>query len=109
MLFADPSAVTRDMTDDMIKYKRLDGVEEALAAIRDRMVAGDDGRALASDLANISGPVHVIASKGDQIVGMPDKSALPANFKLHEIDDAGHMPHLEKAAEVNALLLAAVE
>jgi len=108
MLFADPSAVTRDMTDDMIKYKRLDGVEEVLAAIRDRMVAGDDGRALASDLANISGPVHVIASKGDQIVGIPDKSALPANFKLHEIDGAGHMPHLEKAAEVNALLLAAV-
>ena len=40
----------------------------------------------------------------DRIVGAPDEAALPAGFKVAWIAGAGHMPHLEKSAEVNALL-----
>ena len=103
LLLADPAAVTKDMIDDMIKFKRLDGVEEALSALRDRMVAGDDAAALRTDLAKIPSAL-VIASRADQIVGAPDEAALPAGFKVAWIAGAGHMPHLEKSAEVNALL-----
>jgi pyruvate dehydrogenase E2 component (dihydrolipoamide acetyltransferase) len=107
LLLADPSAVTKDMVDDMVKFKRTDGVEEALAAIRDRMLDGADARALVADLDRLPGAL-VIASRGDRIVGAPDASALPANFKTVWIENAGHMPHLEQAGEVNALLAAAI-
>src|SRR5690242_9382479 len=50
MLFSDPSLVTKDMLEDMTKYKRLDGVEDALAALRDMLVNADDAPALARDL-----------------------------------------------------------
>lgn len=107
MLFADPSLVTKDMLEDMIKFKRLDGVDEALAILRDRLVAPGDAQALAADLSNIASAT-IIASRQDRIVGVPDEGALPAGFKTIWIDDAGHMPHLEKAAEVNAALKAAI-
>ncbi len=103
MLFADPSLVTKDMIEDMLKYKRLDGVEQALATLRDRMLAGDDAAALARDLAKIP-EATVIVGSDDHIVGEPDAGTLPAGFKIVRIDGAGHMPHLERAAEVNAIL-----
>jgi pyruvate dehydrogenase E2 component (dihydrolipoamide acetyltransferase) len=108
MLLADPAMVTKDMVDDVLKFKRTDGVEEALSAIRDRLVAGEDAAALRRDLAAIPLAV-VIASKADRIVGAPDESALPPGFAVVWIDGAGHMPHLEKASEVNALLVKAID
>ncbi len=108
MLFADPSLVTKDMIEEMVKYKRIDGVEEALIAIRDRLLATEDRDALAASLANIA-RATIIASHADRIVGAPDVNALPGSFTVHWVDDAGHMPHLEKAAEVNAILTGAMK
>jgi pyruvate dehydrogenase E2 component (dihydrolipoamide acetyltransferase) len=107
MLLADPAMVTKDMIEDVLKFKRLDGVEEALSALRDRMVEGHDAAALRADLAAIPEAL-VIASRDDRIVGAPDESALPPGFKVVWIEGAGHMPHLEKASEVNNLLVEAV-
>ncbi|MBS0274200.1 MAG: acetoin dehydrogenase dihydrolipoyllysine-residue acetyltransferase subunit [Proteobacteria bacterium] len=107
MLFADPSLVTKDMLEDMMKYKRLDGVEEALSVLRDRLVNATDAASLIVDLKKIPAAT-VIASRKDQIVGAPDAGALPSGFKVIWIDGAGHMLHLEKAGDVNALLLAAI-
>ncbi len=104
MLLADPAAVTKDMVEDVLKFKRTDGVEEALSALRDRMVEGQDAAALRADLNAIPSAL-VIASKADQIVGVVDESLLPPGFTVAWIDGAGHMPHLEKSAEVNALLV----
>ncbi len=104
MLLADPAMVTKDMVEDVLKSKRVDGVEEALSALRDRMVEGRDGAALRVDLAAIPSAL-VIASRADRIVGAPDEAALPPGFTVAWIDGAGHMPHLEKASEVNDLLV----
>ena len=108
MLLADPAAVTKDMIEDVLKFKRTDGVEEALSALRDRIVEGKDSEALRNDL-NAIPEALVIGSKADQIVGAPDESALPPGFKVVLIDGAGHMPHLEKANEVNALIVDVVK
>lgn len=107
MLPADPAMVTKDMVEELMKFKRLDGAEDALIALRGRMVDGADFAALRGDLRAIPAAL-VIASRADRIVGAPDAAALPAGFKLAWIDDAGHLPHMEKAAEVNALLVEAV-
>jgi pyruvate dehydrogenase E2 component (dihydrolipoamide acetyltransferase) len=107
MLFFDPSLVTREMIDDMIKFKRIDRVEDALAKIRDRLVEGSDAAALAADLHKIP-KATIIASRADQIVGAPNAGALPSTFRIHWIENAGHMPHLDHAAEVNAILAESV-
>lgn len=107
LLLADPAMVTKDMVDDVLKSKRVDGVQEALQSLRDRMVDGADADALRRDLGSIPSAL-VIASKTDRVVGEVDESALPPGFKVAWIDNAGHMPHLEQAAKVNALLVEAV-
>jgi pyruvate dehydrogenase E2 component (dihydrolipoamide acetyltransferase) len=104
MLVADPAMITKAMVDDIVKFKRLDGVETALSAIGHQLLAQSDAKTLQADLAKIPSAL-VIASAKDQIVGTPDASALPPGFKLVLIDGAGHMPHLEKSNEVNALIL----
>jgi pyruvate dehydrogenase E2 component (dihydrolipoamide acetyltransferase) len=107
MLLADPAAMTKEMVDDVLKFKRLDGVEEALTVIRDRLVDGTDAAALRAGLAAIPSAL-VIASRNDPIVGAPDPAALPPGFRIAWIDGAAHMPHLEQAAHVNALLAEAI-
>ena len=107
MLVADPAMITKAMVDDIVKFKRLDGVETGLSAIGHQLLAQSDAKALQADLAKIPSAL-VIASAKDQIVGTPDASALPPGFKLVLIDGAGHMPHLEKSNEVNALILQAI-
>ena len=108
MLLADPAMVTKDMVEDVLKFKRVDGVEDALGVLRDRMVAGADAAALRADLAHIPEAL-IIASRTDRIVGAPDESDLPAGFRVVWIDGAGHMPHLEQASRVNQLLVDAIE
>ena len=107
MLVADPAMITKAMVDDIVKFKRLDGVETGLSAIGHQLLGQSDAKALQADLAKIPSAL-VIASAKDQIVGTPDASALPPGFKLVLIDGAGHMPHLEKSNEVNALILQAI-
>lgn len=103
MLPADPTLVSREMVEDIVKYKRLDGVEEALAKIAGRMVAGADREELQMRLASIPSAV-VIASHNDAIVGAPDEASLPSGFDVVWMDDAGHIPQLEKAAAVDEIL-----
>jgi pyruvate dehydrogenase E2 component (dihydrolipoamide acetyltransferase) len=88
----------------MVKFKRLDGVAEALSTYRDRFSTGADAAALAADLPNIPAAL-VIASKNDKIVGAPDPAKLPAGWTVVFMDNTGHMPHMEAAADVNAALL----
>lgn len=107
MLPSDPALVTREMVEDVLKYKRLDGVEDALAVLRDRLVDGADAAALRAGLASIPTAL-VITSDSDRIVGRLDPADLPAQFRVVVIEGAGHLPHIEKAAEVNALITQAL-
>lgn len=104
MLVAEPSAVTKDMVEDMLKFKRLDGVEQALRVTRDKLISPAESASVQADLSRLK-DVLVIASKGDRIVGAPDETALPPGWRVRWIENAGHLPHLEQAGEVNALLI----
>jgi pyruvate dehydrogenase E2 component (dihydrolipoamide acetyltransferase) len=102
-LFADPSLVNRSMVDDVLKYKRLDGVQGALEALRDRLFA--DGRqALALDLDAYSGPILVGWGSEDAIIPAAHADHAPARADVHVLDGIGHSPHMEAAGEVNRLL-----
>ena len=104
MLPADPGMITREMVEDVVKFKRLDGAEEALTAISRGLLEGPACEEIRALLPQ-AGRAVVIASHRDRVVGAPDEAALPPGFEVVWMDDAGHIPHLEKAAEVDAVLL----
>lgn len=104
-LFADPSLVNRDMIDDILKYKRLDGVERALRSIAEAVFAGGKQAAVLRDrLADVKVPVQAIVGTKDQIVPPKHAEGLPGSVKVHKIEDAGHMPHMEKAGEATRII-----
>lgn len=92
-LFADESQVTRQLVDDLLKYKRLDGVDKALAAVLNALLDGDaqaiDTPAL---LAGVDVPVTVVWGSSDKILPKPDAG-------VEEVE-AGHMLHMESAGDV---------
>lgn len=105
-LVVDPSAISRSMTDEVLKYKRIDGVAEALTSIAAALFPG--GRQL-GDLRETLGravmPRQVIWGRQDRIIPASHAEALPKGLPVHLIDGAGHLPHIEKSSEVNRLIL----
>jgi pyruvate dehydrogenase E2 component (dihydrolipoamide acetyltransferase) len=105
MLVADPDMVSREMIEDVLKFKRLDGVEAALnRIIDDNFGGGRQALDLTSRLGELTVPVQVIWGRQDQIIPASHAEGLPATVPVHVFDDAGHMVHMEKAAEVNDLI-----
>ncbi|WP_248323815.1 MULTISPECIES: acetoin dehydrogenase dihydrolipoyllysine-residue acetyltransferase subunit [unclassified Caballeronia] len=110
LLFANPELVSRQMLDDLLKYKRLDGVSDALRSLNGGLFAG--GRQSAQPgvkLAATEKPVLVIWGTKDQIIPAAHAKHAPEGATVRVFEDAGHMSQMEKANEVNALLKAHVE
>jgi pyruvate dehydrogenase E2 component (dihydrolipoamide acetyltransferase) len=105
-LFADESLVTRQVVDDLLAYKRLDGVAAALHTLVDTLLDGDTQRI--DSVAAIAAigdalPVTVIWGRADQII--PATQAESVAGAVHQVfDGAGHMPHMERPAEVQAAI-----
>jgi pyruvate dehydrogenase E2 component (dihydrolipoamide acetyltransferase) len=107
MLVADPALVTRDMIEDVLKFKRIDGVDAALRRMRDAMFPGGRQAVLLRDsLGKLSQPVQVIVGAKDRIIPPSHAQGLPGSVKVHVLENAGHMPHMEAASEVNRLIAA---
>lgn len=107
MLVADPGMVTADMVEDVLKFKRLDGAIAALRAIADANFAGGAQRtSLREKLGAVDVPVQVIWGEGDRILPAAHAEGLPQSVKVTTLGDAGHVPHMEKAADVNAIIRA---
>lgn len=106
MLFAPGTPVGRDMVDMVMRYKRLDGVREALEAIAEANLEGDRRiRDLHSMLPSLNVPVQAIWGEEDRVLpsGRPD--ALPeGGIAVHRLAGVGHLPHMENPAEVNRLI-----
>ena len=103
-LFADPAFVSRDMVDDLLKYKRLDGVLPALRAIADAVFAnGAQTTILVDRLAGLDVPVQTIWGEADRIIPVAHAQAVP-EARRHVLAGAGHMVHIEKPADVTRLI-----
>jgi pyruvate dehydrogenase E2 component (dihydrolipoamide acetyltransferase) len=106
----DPALVSRAMVEDVLRYKRLDGVAAAL----DRMARAwfPQGRQTLDQrpaLAALSAPVQLIWGRDDRIIPLAHAEALAGKLPVHILDDAGHLPHMEKSGEVNRLIARFIE
>jgi pyruvate dehydrogenase E2 component (dihydrolipoamide acetyltransferase) len=104
-LFADPGVVTRDFVEEVLRYKRLDGVDEALRTIA--AACFPDGRQAVDVrglVARADVPLLVIWGAADRIIPATHADAAPPSAQVHILDGAGHMPQMEHSGEVNRLL-----
>jgi pyruvate dehydrogenase E2 component (dihydrolipoamide acetyltransferase) len=107
-LFADESLVTRQLVDDLLAYKRLDGVDQALQALLATLLDGDkqradSGPAIAAIADAVPVPVTVIWGSADRVIPAAQAESV-AGAARHLVDGAGHMPHMERPAEVQAAI-----
>jgi pyruvate dehydrogenase E2 component (dihydrolipoamide acetyltransferase) len=103
MLFADPDLVKRELVNDVLKFKRLDGVDEALRKVADK-VFPDGQQADVPDLSEVSVPILVIWGSEDQIVPVSHTENVPSEARVEILEDTGHMPQMEAAGQVNRLV-----
>ncbi len=105
MLVADPSLVTREMVDEVLKYKRLDGVDAALKSLSAACFPeGKQATILRDALEPAPCPVQIIWGEEDQIVPSHHSDNLSNAVSITRIADAGHIVQMEKSSDVNALI-----
>ncbi|SEI22121.1 acetoin dehydrogenase dihydrolipoyllysine-residue acetyltransferase subunit [Pseudomonas asplenii] len=103
-LFSDPALVNRQMLEDMLKYKRLEGVGTALQQLADQLFAnGQQQVDLRPVLGSTEHPALVIWGEADAII--PASHAEGLSAEVHVLPKQAHMLQLEDAEAVNALLL----
>jgi pyruvate dehydrogenase E2 component (dihydrolipoamide acetyltransferase) len=105
LLVDDPALVSRAMVEDVLRYKRIDGVTAALVKIAEAWFGG--GRQsvdLTGRIAALTMPVLLIWGRNDRIIPVAHAEALAARLRVHILEAAGHLPHMERAGEVNRLI-----
>jgi pyruvate dehydrogenase E2 component (dihydrolipoamide acetyltransferase) len=105
-LFANPELVTRQMVDDVLKYKRLDGVGQLLGELSAAIFpAGRQAEQPGLKLGATGKPVLVVWGREDRIVPAAHAGNAPAGATVQVFDNAGHMVQMERASDVNRLLV----
>jgi pyruvate dehydrogenase E2 component (dihydrolipoamide acetyltransferase) len=106
-LVHDPSLISRAMVEELLRYKRLDGVAQALETVaRSWFPQGRQAVDLVAALRAVAVPVQVIWGRDDRIIPVAHADIVTASERVHVLNDVGHLPHMEKAGEVNRLIRA---
>ena len=82
-----------------MRYKKLDGVPEALAALAEEWFPGGRHRVALNDaVATLKLPVQIIGGGKTVLIPVAHAEALASRLPVH-IEQTGHLPHMEKAGE----------
>jgi len=101
-LFADPGQATRQLVDDLLKFKRLDGVQQALQAIAKQMIRqGRQANDLREQFQQLTLPTQVLWGQEDRIIPVSHAKELSPTTTVEVFPNCGHMVHMEAATEVN--------
>ncbi len=103
LLFADPELVTRQLVNDELRFKRMDGVDEALRAIADKLFP-DGKQTDVPDLSGVEVPILAIWGREDQVIPASHTENLPDHARVEILDNSGHMPQMESAGKTNRLV-----
>lgn len=108
-LFSDPSLVTRQLVNDLLGFKRIDGVPAALQTISGAFAPGGSQASILRDGLESAGvPVLVVHGDGDQIIPASHAEGLPSSVEVKVLANQGHMVQMEAAADVNKLIEALI-
>ncbi|WP_426114562.1 acetoin dehydrogenase dihydrolipoyllysine-residue acetyltransferase subunit [Pseudomonas sp. DSP3-2-2] len=100
-LFSDPGLVNRQMLEDMLKFKRLEGVDSALRQLVDQLFP--NARQAAGLRAHVEQkPSLVIWGADDAIIPVSHAQGLSAQVEI--LPAQGHMVQMEAAEQVNRLI-----
>ena len=105
-LVADPELVNRALVNDMLQFKRTDGVSDALSQIAAGFIndEGRQSRIMREEAALLTIPINLIWGSLDKIIPADHARDLSAQINSTVLDGYGHLVQLEAATEVNALL-----
>ena len=103
LLFADPELVNRQLVNDVIKFKRLDGVNEALRKLADKLFPGGK-QADVPDISSVEVPMLVVWGREDKVVPVAHSENVPQHARVEVIETTGHMPQMEAAGAVNRVI-----
>jgi pyruvate dehydrogenase E2 component (dihydrolipoamide acetyltransferase) len=96
-LFADDKYVTRQLVEDLLRSKRIDGVAPALETLLGTLLDGD---AQAIDcitvLRSLDVPTVILWGSDDRILPVPEAATVEAVATLRLVPGAGHMAHVEQ-------------
>ena len=108
-LFVDELLVNLQLVNDLLNYKRMDGVEATLNALSETLISAGEQTFLTDNIVASGIPVLVSWGKQDRIIPVShaqNYSAAGGSCVEVEISDsAGHMVQMEKAYDVNRSLL----
>jgi pyruvate dehydrogenase E2 component (dihydrolipoamide acetyltransferase) len=103
-LFGDPSLISRQLIDDILKFKRLDGVGVTLKSLADGLFKAGRQQAIFQPAGT---PALAIAGKEDRIIPS-SHTASAKGARIEIIEGTGHMVQMEQAGKVNALIKAQI-
>ena len=108
-LFADESLVNLQLVNNLLNYKRMDGVEVSLNALSETLISAGEQTFLTDNIVASGIPVLVIWGKQDRIIPVSHAQNYSAAggscVEVEIFDSAGHMVQMEKAYDVNRSLL----
>ena len=108
-LFADEKYVTRQLVEDLLRYKRIDGVDKALTVLLDTLLTGDDQAIdTAGPLGSLDVPTVIVWGSDDRILPPPERSAVEGVATLTIVPGVGHMAHVEQPDAVVAAIEEAI-
>ena len=97
--------MTRQLVEDLLKYKRIDGVQSCLETLIDRFTDGvDQAVVFRSTLEERNIPSLVIWGEEDRILPAEHARNLSNQSNVHILPGGGHMIQMESASEVNRLI-----
>ena len=106
LLFSDPGLVTRPLLEDLLKYKRLEGVDQALEQLAGALFPNGRQALVLRQVLEGELPALLIWGKADAIIPVQHADGLPAAVQVEILEGQGHMVQMEAADRVNALIQA---
>lgn len=101
LLFEDTKLVSRSMVDDMLNYRRIEGVQATLEKIAVDLSARAGKFGTLPE--GVAGRTLVVWGEKDKIFPPSHMDRIPGAAEKHVVAGAGHMPHVE-SADFNRLL-----
>ncbi|WP_438381334.1 acetoin dehydrogenase dihydrolipoyllysine-residue acetyltransferase subunit [Asaia sp. BMEF1] len=105
LLVHDKALISRQMVEEMIRFKRLDG---ALDGLRTLAAASFDGGhqtiSLGTQLERFAGKTDLLWGENDEILPASQARDVAGNVTVTIYPQTGHMPQLERSGAVAAAL-----